>query len=119
MNVTGEGVGGWKEVHVGISPHFVSGQVVLIFLEFLLVPLQVLHHQILPHQLVVIRVVVHDLCLIEPDPCLYSVCTCFGIEKISDCPHCRPIEVPLVLVFLSLGPPSLNEVIDHHFLVKI
>lgn len=80
MNITGEGVGWWEEVHMGVPPYLISGQVVLVFLQFLLIPLQVLDHQILPHQLVVIRVMVYDLCLVEPDPCLYSVCTCFGVE---------------------------------------
>lgn len=63
MIATREGEGSRKEVHVNswASPNLVLCQVMLVLFEFLLVPFEVLDHQILAGELVVVGEVIDDL----------------------------------------------------------
>jgi hypothetical protein len=52
---------------VGVAPNLVLCEEVLIFLQLFFVPLEVLHHQVLAGEFVVIGKMVDDLVVCQPD----------------------------------------------------
>lgn len=51
-----------------VAPDLVLGQVVLVFLQLLLVSLQVFNHEVFPYQFVVVREMIDYLRFVESDP---------------------------------------------------
>ena len=84
----------------------------LIFLQLLLIPLEILNHEVFANQLVMVGEMVHNLGLIEPD-------ARFGVEQVSGGPDGGPVEVPVVIVFVFFDPPSCLKVLYHDLFVEI
>ena len=84
----------------------------LIFLQLLLIPLEILNHEVFANQLVMVGEMVHNLGLIEPD-------ARFGVEQVSGGPDGGPVEVPVIVIFVGFGPAPLCKILDYDLLVKI
>uniref|UniRef100_A0A480HXA7 Putative tubulin polyglutamylase TTLL1 isoform X3 n=1 Tax=Sus scrofa TaxID=9823 RepID=A0A480HXA7_PIG len=110
--VGGQHVGDRDKVQVEVFPTFVLlRQGAPFLLQLLPVPLDVLHHQILPRQLIVVWEMVDDLVVREP-------IASFHTENIADGLHAHPVEIP-VLALRHLHPSSLLEVVDQHRLLDV
>jgi hypothetical protein len=67
---------------VRIAPYFVLGQEVLVLLQLLLVTLEVLHHEVLARELVVIGEMVDDLVVGESDACVGALVPDLGLKRL-------------------------------------
>lgn len=72
-----------EEIHMDCwsSPNLIFGQIVLIFLQLLFVPLQIFNHQIFPCELVVVGEVIYDLMISQPDTWVLSNLPDLGLNK--------------------------------------
>mmetsp|Transcript_25006 Transcript_25006/g.63425 ORF Transcript_25006/g.63425 Transcript_25006/m.63425 type:complete len:211 (-) Transcript_25006:8-640(-) len=81
-------------------------------LHLLAVPLDVLHHQVLASQLVVVGEVVDQLVVAQPVARL-------GVEELSHRVHARPIKVPVALVGAAADPAAPLKVLKQDRLFEV
>lgn len=65
-----------------VSPNLILCQEVLILLQLFLIPLQVLHHEVLASQLVVIGEMVDHLMVSQSDSCVDQSLPDFGLKRL-------------------------------------
>lgn len=58
----------WEKIHMQIwpTPYLIFCLIMLIFLEFFFIPFEVFYHQILAHELIMIRKMINNLTVIKP-----------------------------------------------------